>query len=59
MKDKELLRRLIQDDWVVIRINGSHHILKKNGRTEVVPVHGKEISKGLLSGILKRTGLII
>ena len=29
----------------------------KNGQTEVIPVHGKEIPTGLLNAILKRTGL--
>ncbi len=57
MKDKDLLKLLKQNGWEVKRINGSHHILQKDGRTEVIPVHGKEVPAGLLNVILKRTGL--
>lgn len=57
MKDKELLKLLKKNGWKVKRIQGSHHILEKNGKMEVVPVHGKEIPSGLLNAILKRTDL--
>lgn len=57
MKDKELLKLLKDNGWKVDRINGSHHILKKDGMTEVIPVHGKDVPIGLLTSILKRTGL--
>ncbi|UWP60417.1 type II toxin-antitoxin system HicA family toxin [Ruminococcus gauvreauii] len=43
--------------WEIRRINGSHHFLQKDGKTEVVPIHGKDVPKGLLNTILKRTGL--
>lgn len=57
VKDRELLRLLLRDGWVVDRIQGSHHILKKDGKTETVPVHGKDVPQGLLKKILKHTGL--
>jgi len=57
MKDKDLLKLLQQDGWELKRINGSHHVLVKNGKIEVVPVHGKDVPTGLLNKILKRTGL--
>lgn len=57
MKDKELLKLLKANGWEVIRIQGSHHVLKKGEEIEVVPVHGKDVPKGLLNKILKRTGL--
>ncbi len=57
MKDKDLLKKLLNDGWEITRINGSHHILKKVGKTEIIPVHGKDIPKGLLSATLKWTGL--
>lgn len=57
IKDKELLRRLLQDGWVIDRIQGSHHILKKGDKTETVPVHGRDVPTGLLNKILKHTGL--
>lgn len=57
MKDKDLLKLLKSNGWQVVRIQGSHHVLQKGGKTEVVPVHGKDVPKGLLNAILKRTGL--
>lgn len=59
MRDKELLRRLLNDGWTLIRVNGSHHIIEKNGQTVSIPIHGKDVKKGLLNDILKKTGLII
>lgn len=57
LRDKELLRLLKHNGWKVKRIQGSHHILEKGNRIEVVPVHGKEVPIGLLHQILRRTGL--
>ncbi len=57
MRDKELLRLLKKNGWKEKRIQGSHHILEKENRIEVIPVHGREVPNGLLQKILKRTGL--
>ena len=57
MKDKELLKKLKQDGWSVVRIKGSHHVLQKGNQTEVIPIHGTDVPTGLLNAILKRTGL--
>jgi len=57
MKDKDLLALLKKNGWEVKRIHGSHYILQKGGQTETIPVHGKDVPTGLLSAILKRTGL--
>lgn len=57
MKDKDLLKLLKKNGWNVTRIHGSHHILQKDGKTTVVPVHGKDVPTGLLNTILKETGL--
>lgn len=57
MKDKDLLKFLKKNGWEVVRINGSHHILQKDGKTVVVPIHGKDVPTGLLNAILKETGL--
>ena len=57
MSGKELMKRMLKDGWVLERINGSHHVMKKGNQTEIVPVHGnKDIPNGLLNKILKRTG---
>lgn len=57
MKDKELLKLLKQHGWQEKSINGSHHKLVKDGKTIVVPVHGKELTKGMQNAILKQAGL--
>lgn len=57
MKDKELLKLLLKNGWQLSEIKGNHHILTKNGKIEVIPVHGKDMKIGLLTKILKRTGL--
>ena len=57
LRDKELLRLLKKNGWKEKRIQGSHHILEKENRIEVIPVHGREVPNGLLQKILKRTGL--
>lgn len=57
MRDKDLLKLLKENGWQEVRIQGSHHVLQKDGKTEVVPVHGKDVPTGLLNKILKRTGL--
>ena len=57
MRDKDLLKLLIQNGWEDVRPKGSHHRLVKGDKVEVVAVHGKDVPKGLLNAILKRTGL--
>lgn len=57
MKDKDLLKALKDDGWEIVRTKVSHHIMQKNGKIEVVPVHGKDVPIGLLNRILKRTNL--
>ena len=57
MKDKDLLKLLQQNGWKVIRVQGSHHIMQKGEQIEVIPVHGREVPKGLLNKMLKSTGL--
>lgn len=47
MKDKDFLKILLEDDWILKRISESHHILEKNGEILIVSVHGKDIKKGL------------
>lgn len=59
MKDKELLSLLIKNGWTIVSIRGSHHRLKKGNQVEVIPVHGKDLKIGMLTAILKRTGLKI
>ena len=58
MKDKEMLKLLLNNGWKVKRISGSHHILIKDGCLTIsLPVHGKDLKKGLENTILKQAGL--
>lgn len=57
MRDKDLLKLLKKNGWMLIRITGSHHILQKGERTMTVPIHGRDVPIGLLNTILKETGL--
>ena len=57
MRDKDLLKLMQKIGWKVVRVNGSHHILEKDGKIETIPIHGKDVPNGLLNAILKRHGL--
>lgn len=57
MRDKDLLKLMQKNGWKVVRVNGSHHILEKDGKIETIPIHGKDFPNGLLNAILKRHGL--
>lgn len=59
MKDKDLLKLLFEHGWSLKRIAGSHHILVKDGFLTIsLPIHGKDLKKGLENTILKQAGLI-
>lgn len=57
MRDKDLFKLLKKNGWQLVRIKGSHHVLQKDGKTMVIPIHGKDVPTGLLNAILKETGL--
>jgi predicted RNA binding protein YcfA (HicA-like mRNA interferase family) len=58
MTGKEVIKILEQHGWKVLRVNGSHHRMGKEGLRTTVPVHGKrDIGKGLLAAIEKQTGV--
>jgi predicted RNA binding protein YcfA (HicA-like mRNA interferase family) len=58
MNGKEVIKKLKAEGWSLNRINGSHHIMIKNGVSVPVPVHGtKDVGVGLLSAISKQTGV--
>ena len=46
---------LQQHGWTLEHIRGSHHILRKDGKTLSVPVHaGKYLGQGLVPGYSRR-----
>jgi predicted RNA binding protein YcfA (HicA-like mRNA interferase family) len=57
----ELVSALKSAGFDVVRIKGSHHILRHHdGRTTVVPVHaGETIGPGLLQKVLRACNLTV
>ena len=57
MNDKDFVKKLMKDGWALDRVNGSHHIMRKNGITLSVPVHKNEdLDKGIFNELLKKAG---
>ena len=57
---REAIRAFEKAGFTVVRVRGSHHILKKERfrYSLSIPVHkGKMVSKGLLRGQIKLAGL--
>jgi len=57
VKGKDLVKLLKKNGWTLDRINGSHHMMVKDGETVSVPCHNKDLGKGLLNDLLKDAGL--
>jgi len=58
---KRVCKILKEKGWVLLRINGSHHVYCKDGEEAkiVVPVHAnKALKRGLLNAIFKTAGLL-
>lgn len=52
-----MLRLYILKGWEVVRIKGSHYVLRKENKTQVIPVHGNsDLKKGLEQKLLKALG---
>lgn len=57
MKGAEMVKAYEKAGWQVDRIKGSHYVMKKDGETESIPVHTKDLPKGLCEKLKKRAGL--
>lgn len=60
MNGKQVLKRLEAAGFHLARIEGSHHIMVKEGlaRSVPVPVHGgKDLGAGLLASIQRQSGV--
>ncbi|GAB2740780.1 hypothetical protein GCM10027019_20620 [Melaminivora jejuensis] len=58
MNGRDVIARLKAAGWVLDRVNGSHHIMVKDGRAVPIPVHGaRDIGAGLLAAIARQTGV--
>ncbi|MBK8534172.1 MAG: type II toxin-antitoxin system HicA family toxin [Candidatus Competibacteraceae bacterium] len=53
-----VIKILERHGWTQTRVNGSHHMLKKDSITIPVPVHGsQDLGIGLLKKIETQTGV--
>ena len=60
MKIRDVLRRLIDDGWFVVRQTGSQRVLKHGAKRGIVVVAGqpsKDIAPGTLKSIWKQAAL--
>jgi len=58
MSGKDVIRKLQNKGWAVVRIRGSHYVLKKEGKSVPIPVHGnKDLGIGLIAEIEHATGV--
>jgi len=54
ISDKDMVKMLQKIGFIEVRQNGSHRFFThSDGRCTVVPVHGKDLKRGLIKGILK------
>ena len=53
------IRKLLhKEGWKIVKIEGSHYKLEKNGRRLIVPDHGnKALGIGLVNKIFKQAGI--
>ena len=56
---KQFVSLLQSRGWVVVRIRGSHYIMRSpEGKKVTVPVHGnRDLPPGTLAALLRETGL--
>lgn len=61
MKSKQLIKLLEADGWQLIRVNGSHHIFKKDGVDELISISHpeKDVSRLQMSKAKRVSGLDI
>jgi mRNA interferase HicA len=57
MKSSEFKRWLVDQGATFEPGKGSHFKVYLNGRTSVLPMHSKELGKGLVEAIKKQLGL--
>lgn len=60
MNGKQIIDKLKAAGWTLARINGSHHMMEKDGMPRPIPVlvHGnKDMGAGLLAEIQGQTGV--
>lgn len=59
MNGKDILKVLKKNGWTLQRVNGSHHILKKDDKSYSLAVHHNDIPNGTIKKIENETNCII
>ncbi len=59
MKSGELIKLLKEDGWIVDRVKGSHHILRKEGVDSIISISHpeKDVSRHQLAQAKRISGL--
>ncbi|MBE0407401.1 MULTISPECIES: type II toxin-antitoxin system HicA family toxin [Psychrobacter] len=59
MKSGELIKLLKEDGWIVDRVKGSHHILRKEGVDSIISISHpeKDVSRHQLAQARRISGL--
>lgn len=57
MTPKQMIELLKENGFIVISQKGSHLKMKKGAIMTIVPMHNKDLGKGLEQKILKEAGL--
>ena len=59
MNGKQIIAQLKKEGWILIKVEGSHHMMKNLELNKKVPIpHGsKDIQVGLIKAIEKQTGV--
>jgi predicted RNA binding protein YcfA (HicA-like mRNA interferase family) len=59
VKPKELMKLLAKVGWVIVRVQGSHHIHKHPIKPGTIPIalHNKDMAPETVNKILKAAGL--
>jgi len=53
----KLIKILLYLDYIPIRQKGSHRVFMKENKIIVVPIHNKDIGRGLLRSIINQMGI--
>ncbi len=62
MKVRDVIKKLKEDGWVLVRTEGDHQNFRKEGTPNVVTVAGHDrddITPGVLSDIRRKSGLAL
>lgn len=55
---REIIKRLLREGYVQVSVSGSHHKLRKNGKTVIVPHPKKDLPLGTARAIARQAGWI-